>query len=348
MPLPNDQLYLRMKYIVCNNPGSFSLLEKELPIRKQGEALVKMKRVGICGTDLHAYQGNQPFFSYPRILGHELAAEIVEIDDNMQNLQKGEMVIIMPYISCGKCIACRNSKTNCCIDLQVLGVHTDGGMQEYYTLPINILIPAGKLSAKEIAIVEPLAIGAHCIRRAQIIPGETVLVIGCGPIGLGIIRQAQLAEANVFVMDVNDDRLEFVRNTMSVKTTINAKRNPTGKILDANNNELPTIVIDATGNKSALESGINYMAHGGKYILVGLYKGDLSFNHPFIHSHEATIMSSRNATMEDMMSVKKMLENMLFPVDEYITHKVAFEDMIDHFESWTKPESGVIKAMIYF
>ncbi|MFT6808241.1 MAG: 2-desacetyl-2-hydroxyethyl bacteriochlorophyllide A dehydrogenase [Saprospiraceae bacterium] len=337
-----------MKYIVCNEPGSFSLLEKDKPERKQGEALVKITRVGICGTDLHAYQGNQPFFSYPRILGHELAAEIVEIDSNAKDLKSGDAVIIMPYVTCGSCIACRRGKSNCCTDMNVLGVHSDGGMQEYYSIPIELLIHAGNLSHNEIALVEPLAIGAHCIRRAEIEKNEAVLVIGCGPIGLGIIRQAQLEGGNVIVMDVNEDRLTFVREKLNIEHTINALKNPLEELLSNNNQELPTIVIDATGNKKALETGVQYMAHGGKYILVGLYKGDLSFNHPFIHSHEITLLSSRNATLEDMYRVKEILEKGDFPVEDYITHEVSFTEMISKFDSWINPETGVIKAMVHF
>ena len=337
-----------MKYIVCNEPGSFSLLEKEKPEIKTGEALVKITRVGICGTDLHAFQGNQPFFSYPRILGHELAAEVVEIGENSHNLKNGDPVIIMPYVTCSTCIACRRGKSNCCTDMNVLGVHSDGGMQEYYNIPLNLLIPAGDLSPNAIAIVEPLAIGAHCIRRAQIEKDECVLVIGCGPIGLGIIKQAQLAGGKVIVMDINDSRLQFVKEKFNIEHTINVLGNPLEQLLGLNKNELPTIVIDATGNKKALEMGVQYMAHGGKYLLVGLYKGNLSFNHPFIHSHEITLMSSRNATMEDMLRVKEILENGEFPVDDYITHEVPFTDMIEHFESWIKPETGVIKAVVTF
>ena len=337
-----------MKYIVCEQPGQFLLKEKPAPKRKKGEALLRMTRVGICGTDLHAFQGNQPFFTYPRILGHELAAEIIEIEANEKGFKVGDKVIIMPYISCQKCIACRNGKTNCCTDIQVLGVHTDGGMQEIYSLPIDILIPAGNLSDEAIALVEPLAIGAHSIRRASIQKGETVLVIGCGPIGLGILKQAQLAGGKVIAMDVNAERLAFVQEKMGIEHTVNVLENPMEKILALNNKELPTIVIDATGNKKALETGVEYMAYGGKYVLVGLFKGDLSFYHPFIHSRETTLLCSRNATMEDMLKVKEILISGAFPIDAYITHTVPFSEMINHFENWIKPETGVIKAMVSF
>lgn len=335
-----------MKYIVCKEPGTFLLEEKSPPERKEGEALLRITKIGICGTDLHAYQGNQSFFSYPRILGHELAAEILEIGDNPQGMKPGDRVIIMPYLSCGKCIACRNGKTNCCTDIAVLGVHTDGGMQEIISLTTKILIPSGTLTDKEIAIVEPLAIGAHSLRRAQVQKGESVLVIGCGPIGFGIIKLAQVAGAKVIAMDVNNQRLKFAKEAFGVDHLVNALENPLESVLACNGNELPTIVIDATGNKKALETGVQYMAHGGKYVLVGHHKGDLSFNHPFIHSRETTILCSRNATMEDMLKVKEVLESGEFPTEAYITHEVPFEEMIENFDTWLKPETAVVKAML--
>jgi 2-desacetyl-2-hydroxyethyl bacteriochlorophyllide A dehydrogenase len=337
-----------MKYIVCDRPGTFSLLEKGMPMRKPNEALLKIARVGICGTDLHAFQGHQPFFSYPRILGHELAAEIIDIDDNTQRLVVGDRVIIMPYISCGTCIACQRGKTNCCESISVLGVHEDGGMQEYYTVSSNILVKANSLSEEQIALVEPLAIGAHAISRAKPKKNETALVIGCGPIGLGLMKQLQLEGANVIAMDIQAKRLAFAKDVMGIEQIALADDTAKTAIRELNDGQLPTLVFDATGNKHALESGIQFMAHGGTYILVGLYKGDLTFNHPLLHSRETTLLSSRNATMADILHVKKMLESGLFPDSAFITHRVHFTDMIDHFESWIKPETGVIKAMVYF
>ncbi|MFK7771665.1 MAG: zinc-binding alcohol dehydrogenase family protein, partial [Saprospiraceae bacterium] len=284
-----------MKYIICEKPGKFLLKEKEPPTRKAGEALLKINQVGICGTDFHAYCGNQAFFSYPRILGHELAAEIIEIESNEQKLSAGDKVIIMPYISCYECFSCRNGKTNCCSKIQVIGVHSDGGMQEVVSLPADILIPAGKLSDTEIAIVEPLAIGAHAIRRAALQKGETVLVIGCGPIGVGLMKQAQIDGAKVIAMDIDQDRLEYAKNEIGVDYCVNALKNPINEILAITNGDLATAVFDATGSRQALESGVNYLSFGGRYILVGIYNGNLSFNHPSMHSKETTLMCSRNA-----------------------------------------------------
>lgn len=335
-----------MKYIVCQQPGNFQLLEKPVPKRKPTEALLKIKRVGICGTDIHAYGGNQAFFTYPRILGHELAAEVVEIDANPQGLQVGDKVAIMPYISCGKCIACRNGKTNCCTDIRVLGVHTDGGMQEMITVPQDLLIPANELSLDAIAIVEPLAIGAHAIRRARIQSGETVLVMGCGPIGIGIMKLAQIAGAKVIALDINEDRLSYAKEKIGADFTVLVSNDPLRAVEEITKGDLATAVFDATGNTQALMQGPDYMAHGGRYILVGLSKGELTFNHPAIHAKETTLMCSRNATTEDFTSVMQVLKQGLFPTASYITHSCDFPNMIQTFDSWTHPDTGVIKALV--
>lgn len=335
-----------MKYIVCQEPGSFALEEKNEPAKKEGQALIKIKKIGICGTDLHAYAGQQAFFTYPRILGHELAAEIIEIDENEHHLKAGDKAIIMPYISCGTCFACQQGKTNCCTNIKVLGVHTDGGMQEVISVPNNLLMPAAGLSWDEMAIVEPLAIGAHAIRRSGLQAGETTVVVGCGPIGIGIMQFAKNAGAMIIAVDVNEERLEYTKQQMGLDYTVNARDNAAQKVAEITNGDLAHVVYDASGNKHALESGIQFMGYGGRYVLVGLSKGELTFKHPEIHAKETTLMCSRNATKQDFDLVIDALKKGLFPTDSFITHRVSFTDMINHFDSWLKPETGVIKAMV--
>jgi 2-desacetyl-2-hydroxyethyl bacteriochlorophyllide A dehydrogenase len=337
-----------MKYIVCEEPGQFELREKEAPVRKNGEALLQVHKVGICGTDLHAYTGNQAFFTYPRILGHELATQVVEIGENEHGIKGGDNVIVMPYLSCGKCVACRYGKTNCCTNISVLGIHGDGGMQEYITVPQDILLPAGNLLNDEMAIVEPLAIGAHAIRRANIHSGEMVVVIGCGPIGIGIMKLAQIAGAKVVAMDMNEDRLKYAKEEIGVDHIVNVTNNPVDAISDITDGDMATAVFDATGHKGALESGIDYMSHGGRYVLVGLSKGELTFIHPKIHAKETTLLCSRNATTEDFVNVVEVLKSGQFPPSSFVTHNVDFTQMIAHFDSWLKPETGVIKATVAF
>ena len=335
-----------MKYIVCQEPGKFIMKERDAPSQQEGEALVKITRVGICGTDLHAYQGNQPFFDYPRILGHELAGEILEIEENEQGLKSGDPVIVMPYYTCGECIACNQGKTNCCTQMEVLGVHIDGGMQEVLSIPISMLRPSGGLTPNEMALIEPLSIGAHSVRRANLQDGETVLVTGCGPIGIGIMKFAKLAGATVIALDINQPRLDFVTEHIGVDHTVLVGDDPTKSILAYNRDELPTAVFDATGNKKALEAGVQFISHGGRYLLVGLYRDDLVFNHPHLHKKEGSILASRNATFGDFYQVIDMLKGGSFPTQDYITHEVPFGEMINHFDSWIKPETGVIKAMV--
>lgn len=337
-----------MKYIVCNEPGEFLLKEKDTPSRKAGEALLKVTKVGICGTDLHAFAGNQAFFTYPRILGHELATRIEEIDENDKGLKAGDNVVVMPYLSCGTCVACRNGKTNCCTSLEVLGIHTDGGMQEHITVPIDILIPAQSLTDDQMALVEPLAIGAHAVRRAQISLGETIVVIGCGPIGLGLMKFAQIAGAKVIAMDMNRQRLDYAKDVIGVDQIVLAGNQATQKVSDITKGDMAAAVFDATGHKGALESGPAYMAHGGRYVLVGLSKGDLTFSHPSIHAKETSILCSRNAALQDFEHVISILGKGLFPVESFITHNVDFTDMISNFDSWVRPETGVIKVTVNF
>ncbi|WP_139956041.1 zinc-binding alcohol dehydrogenase family protein [Flavicella sediminum] len=335
-----------MKYIVCEKPGEFILKEKEAPVRKENEALLQINKVGICGTDLHAYAGNQAFFTYPRILGHELASEVLEIGENARGIKAGDKVVVMPYVSCGKCIACRNGKTNCCTNITVLGVHGDGGMQEQITVPADILLPANNLSNDQMAIVEPLAIGAHAVRRAAITPGETVAVVGCGPIGIGIMKLAQIAGAKVVAIDMNEQRLEYAKEKIGVEYTVKAGAGAAEAIAEITNGDMCTAVFDASGNKFALEAGPSYMSHGGRFVLVGLSKGELTYNHPAVHSKEMTLMCSRNATTEDFEHVINVLDQ--FPTESFITHNVPFTEMIENFDSWLDPATGVIKATVDF
>ena len=335
-----------MKYIVCEKPGEFILKEKEAPIRKEGEALLQINKVGICGTDLHAYAGNQAFFTYPRILGHELASEVLEIGENDRGIKAGDKVVVMPYISDPNSVASRNGKPNCCPNITVLGVHGDGGMQEQITVPANILLKANNLSDNEMAIVEPLAIGAHAVRRAAIQKGEIVAVVGAGPIGIGIMKLAQIAGAKVIAIDMNQDRLTYAKEKIGVDYIVKAGAEAVEEVSKITNGDLCNAVFDASGNKYALESCPDYMSHGGRFVLVGLSKGELTYSHPKIHAKEMTLMCSRNATVEDFEHVIRVLNQ--FPTESFITHSVDFTEMIENFDSWLDPKTGVIKATVSF
>ena len=315
----------------------------ERPVLKADHAIVKIRRVGICGTDIHAFEGTQPFFSYPRILGHELAGELVEAD-NAPGFSKNEPATILPYFSCGQCIACRSGKPNCCVSIQVFGVHTDGGMMEYISVPSSSLVHGRSLQDDQLALVEPLSISAHGIRRAAVRPGEQVLVVGAGPIGIAAMEFARLAGGIVIAMDVNRERLQFCKDQLHIPFTLHPEDDDVLREITGGN--MPSVVIDATGNLSAINKGIYYLAHGGRYVLIGLQKEELRFSHPELHKRETTLLCSRNATREDFEYVINAIENGHTDPSRYITHHIDLENAAAVFSTLLTPGNPVIKAMI--
>jgi 2-desacetyl-2-hydroxyethyl bacteriochlorophyllide A dehydrogenase len=304
-----------------------------------------VKRIGICGTDLHAYRGRQPFFTYPRILGHELSGVIEEIDARDGGFRVGDKVCVIPYLHCGECQACRRGKTNCCENIQVMGVHADGGMREWISVPISHLILANELSYEESAVVETLSIGAHAVRRASPGPQDKVLVIGAGPIGLGVMMAAVRQGATVAAMDMVEHRLDFCRRWAGVEMALTGEGDVEEKLRQHFDGELPNIVFDATGNKASMERAFHYAAHGGTLVYVGLVRDDLTFHDPLFHARELTLLASRNATREDFEYVMKAMADGAVDAGAFVTHRVPFERVPDEFESWLNPASNVIKAM---
>ena len=332
--------------MICISPGHLEYGETNKPEIKKGNALLKIKRIGICGTDLHAYEGTQPFFTYPRILGHELAGELVDVDGAV-DFNLGETVTLIPYFYCGVCIACRAGKTNSCVNIKVFGVHIDGGMSEYVSVPSYSLVHGNGLSVDSLALIEPLAIGAHAIRRAEVKPGEFVLVVGAGPIGLGTMEFARIGGGKVIALDINEVRLSFCKEKLKVDHTINANTSDVVKQLkEITNGDMPTVVIDATGSLKVINHAFQFMAHTARYVLVGLQKGEISFSHPEFHKREATLMSSRNATRVDFDHVIQSMKKGWVDPTTYITHRVMFQQVKQDFKSWLDPANGVIKAMV--
>jgi 2-desacetyl-2-hydroxyethyl bacteriochlorophyllide A dehydrogenase len=341
-----------MKALVCIRPGELEYREIDAPLAGPGQAIIRIRRIGICGTDLHAFEGTQPFFDYPRILGHELAGDLVDFDQ-APGFTPGEAVTVIPYFNCGACIACRSGKPNCCTTIRVSGVHIDGGMVDYLAVSSASLVHGQGLGYDELALVEPLAIGAHAVRRADIQPGEFVLVVGAGPIGLGTMESVRIAGGQVIAMDINEDRLRFCREKLQVLHTVRvgagtgrAGDDPMEQIRHITRGDMPTVVIDATGSLKAINQGFLYMAHGGRYVLVGLQKGEIQFSHPEFHKREATLMSSRNATRQDFDMVMDAMRRGLIDPTTYITHRVRFDEVKTEFAGWLDPARGVIKAMV--
>ena len=333
----------QMKILTCTSPRHFEYSKGAKPELTKGHSIIKVKRIGICGTDLHAFEGTQPYFTYPRILGHELSGELADCD-GIEGFRKGEIVTFIPYFYCGKCIACRSGRTNCCAQLKVCGVHIDGGMVEYLSVPSYSLVHGEALSEDALALIEPLSIGAHAIQRAAVQPGEFVLVIGAGPIGLGVMEFVRIAGGKVIAMDVNQSRLNFSRS--KADHCILADPEALTKLKEVTSNDMPTVVIDATGSQKAINNAFQYMAHGARYILVGLQKENVTFSHPEFHKREGTLMSSRNATRKDFDQVIDSLKSGKIDPATYITHRVTFDKVKEEFSGWLNPATGVIKAMV--
>ena len=316
-----------MRAIQLEKPLHFRLIdipEPDAPVA--GEALVRVHRIGICGTDLSGYLGKMPFYSYPRIPGHELGVEVVAVGPDVTNVKAGDTCSVEPYINNPNSFASKRGRTNCCEDLQVLGVHTDGGMRPLFKLPARKLHKATKLSMEQLALVETLAIGCHAVVRCAPQPGEDVLVIGAGPIGLSVIEFVKLTGANLIVMDMVASRLEFVRHLTD--------------------GHLPTIVIDATGSAKSMSHALNYVGHTGKLVYVGITTDNVSFPHPLMHRREMTLFASRNAMPEDFDRIINLIETGVIDTRPWITHRTNFDELIGQFPSYTKPETGVIKAIV--
>jgi len=334
-----------MKTLICTRPGLFDYVERELPQSKKNNTILRIQRIGVCGTDLHAFEGTQPYFQYPRVLGHELAAVIEET--GADGFQKGDPVTFIPYFNCGDCIACRKGKTNCCVSLRVCGVHIDGGMTEYFSVPSSTLLHCEGLGLEELALVEPLAIGAHAARLAALSSNEFVLVMGAGPIGIGTMEFIRVAGGRVIAMDVNEDRLKICNEKFGIDHIVRAgSGDEVEQLKDITQGDMPTVVIDATGNLAAINKGFEYMSHGGRYVLVGLQKGNITFSHPEFHKREANLMSSRNATKEDFAYVIDCIKNGLIDPSKYVTHRLAFDQVKERFAQLLDPANKVIKAIV--
>ncbi len=330
--------------LVCVAPGELRIERRPRPRLSPGEVLVRPRRIGICGTDYHIFEGKHPFLQYPRIMGHELAVEVV--DPGAAKLRAGDICVVNPYLSCGTCIACRKGKPNCCTSISVLGVHQDGGMQELIAVPEANLISAPGLSIDGCATVEFLAIGAHAVRRGGVSADDAALVIGAGPIGLGAALFAKLAgAAKVAMVDRDADR---VKSTAAI---IGVDAIPFGEglaqaVADYTDGNGFDIVFDATGNQASMQRGFDFVAHGGRYVLVSVVKDQITFSDPDFHRKELTLFGSRNATSEDFSRVISAIRYGKVPLDKIITHRTSLAEAVTDLPVWARQKSGLIKALI--
>ena len=335
-----------MRAAVLVQPGSLEIQEVDEPtIPREDQALVRIRRVGICGTDLHAFRGRQPFLSYPRILGHELAVEVLEVGSAGSGVAPGDLAAVRPAIGCGTCDACRRGFENACETLVVLGAHVDGGMRERLLVPAAALHRSSSLTLDELALVEPLSIGGHAVVRGSPEPGERSLVIGAGPIGLAVTAHLLARGVRPWLADVSPDRRAFA-GRWSGADTLDLSPDAIGALRRVMGGQLPTLVFDATGSEASMRAAFDLLAHGGRLILVGLFQGDLSFHDPEFHRRELTVTGSRNATARDFERSIELIEAGRADVAAWITHRTTIESLPDAFSTWESVGSGVIKAIV--
>ncbi|MGM0856519.1 MAG: zinc-binding alcohol dehydrogenase family protein [Pseudomonadota bacterium] len=336
-----------MRTVVCAEPGHMTLEQRDSPSCGAGEALLRIRRIGVCGTDIHAYGGNQPYFSYPRVLGHELAGEVVEMGSEGNAELIGKRAYVIPYLHCGECRACRHGRSNCCQRIQVIGVHRDGGMCDTLAVPLDHLVVSDTLSLDQLALVECMAIGAHAVRRSELSQGELAVVSGAGPIGMGVAQIARERGAQVVVIDTNPERLAFCRDKLGLELTLNPAEDDIDAALKGlSDGELADVVFDATGNPAAMQAGFNLAGQAGRYVLVSIVKADISFSDPDFHRKELTLLASRNATRDDFDQVTQLMESGRLKADAMITHRADLADVPERMPAWCTAATGVVKAMI--
>ena len=329
-----------MRTVTLDQPGRFVFGETPRP-KAPGpdEALVRVLTVGICGTDLHAFEGTQPFFNYPRILGHELAVEIVATGDGVLGFQPGDRCAVNPYVTCGECVACRRGRTNCCAKMSVIGVHADGGMRDLIVLPVKQLYRCAKLQPAQIPLVETLGVGIHAVGRAGVEPGERALVIGAGPIGLSVIEFLRVAGADVGVVEKIPQRLNFAADHHGLQRYYPSHR-------EARQEEPSLLVFDCTGDRESMEGAIHLLQQSGKLIFVGLVNDKVSLFDPDLHRREATILASRNSTPAEHRQVLDYMESGRIDVSAWPTEYAVPEKMEQRFPKWLCREAGVVKTII--
>lgn len=333
-----------MKALVCDEPGRLTVVERQRPIRGDVEVLVRIRHVGICGTDFHIFGGKHPFLDYPRVMGHELSGTVEDPGDS--GLTTGQPVYIVPYLSCGTCAACRKGLTNACQNIRVLGVHCDGGMAEFLSVPAQNVIPTGDIPLADAAMIEFLAIGAHGIRRGAVSDTDRVLVTGSGPIGISAILFAKARGAQVTVMDMREDRLAFALDQLGTDAVLLADAGAEAEAARMTGGDGFDVVVDATGAAVPIERGFGFLAHGARYVLLSVVRENISFSDPEFHKREATLLASRNALAEDFAEVVRQMQAGRIPTRALNTHRGRLADAATLIPDWARPEAGVIKAIL--
>jgi 2-desacetyl-2-hydroxyethyl bacteriochlorophyllide A dehydrogenase len=336
-----------MKAVICEEPNRLGVIDRPAPVAASGEVLVRIRSIGLCGTDYHIFAGRHPFLAYPRVMGHELAGEVEQAPPGSP-LRPGQIVAINPYLACGTCIACRKGKPNACTKIRVLGVHADGGMCELLAVPESAVLDATGLTLDQAAMIEFLAIGCHAVARADVAPGERVLVVGAGPIGVGAGLFARFRGGVVTLVDTRDTRLAYARDKLGFADVLQVSPDLAETLAARTDGEMFDVVFDATGALPAMAQSLNYVAHGGRLVLVGVAPGDLVLADPEFHKRETTMLASRNALNRDFEQVIAAIKAGEIPTAALHTHSLAAVDLPERLPQLIAEADHVLKAIAHF
>lgn len=334
-----------MKALVMHGPGDLRVEEVAEPEVKTGEALLRVRRVGLCGSDLNSYRGRNPLVSYPRVPGHEIAATIVELSEPHSDLRAGMDVTLSPYSHCGACSACRNGRFNACQRNQTLGVQRDGALAEYISAPVERLY-AANLGLRELCLVEPLTVGAHAVARAGVTERDTVAIFGCGGVGLGAVAAAAFRGANIVAIDVDEAKLALAREAGAVHTIHSRQQALAPTLAEITAGRGPEVVIEAVGMPETFRAAVELVAYTGRVVYIGYAKEPVTYETKLFVQKELDIRGTRNALPEDFRQVIAMLEQHRFPVESAIDRVVTLEEAPDTLRAWSDHPSRFRKIMV--
>lgn len=338
-----------MKALVISEERKIEVMDYEKPLLLSGEVLVKIKYVGFCGSDLNTFLGRNPLVKFPIIPGHEIGAVIDSVGEDVpSNIKPGMVCTINPYTNCGYCPSCRNGRLNACQFNETFGVQRDGAMREYIVVPWQKIIEDRFLTTKELVLVEPMSVGFHAIDRAKVTDVDTVLVIGCGMIGISAIIRASLRGAKVVAMDIDDDKLKLAKQ-MGASFIINSKTEDEHSCLQAITNSMgPDVVVEAVGSTVTYQTAINEVAFTGRVVCIGYAKTEIAFETKYFVQKELDIKGSRNAMPKDFRAVMEYLKRNTFPLDKLVSGIYKPEQAQQVLENWAAEPGKVFRLLIEF
>lgn len=339
-----------MKTIIINKPGEVEIIEQAMPVRKQGEALLKILYGGICGSDLGTYRGTFAYASYPRIPGHEFSAEIIEIGDNDRNLKPGMIVTCNPYFNCGHCYSCQRGLVNCCTSNETMGTQRDGAFSEYITMPIERIYDGKGLSAKTLALIEPFCISYHGISRANIQPNDKVLVIGAGTIGVLAAVAAKAKGAKVYISDVAENKMNYAIETFGLDGGIlnDSPENFIKRVEEITNGNYFDVTIEAVGLPSTFQACIDAAAFGARMVQIGVGKRTHEFDFTLLQKKELNVYGSRNALKKDFLELIDLVKSGKVDLEKIVTNTYNLDEADKAFQDFSKNAASMLKVVIKF